>query len=304
MSSPDNPQVDPQPPVRPETQGMPPAAPDPFSSPDAFHANLAPSADPLSEPPPIENPVWSGWDVLLIAALTVVVMAVTQLGLAKAAQLLWYPRENLLEAAQRALQIPAVIIASQFLVYIPVALLMVALVEGKYHVPFWPSIRWNWPRSYWKFLALGGAALLALGTLERFLPMPSDTPFEHLFDRPMDAYLLVLIATIFAPLLEELFFRGFMYPVIARRLGVFSGILLSALAFALLHLPQYAYAWAAGLVIFVVGLACGAVRAVTKSVAASFLVHVGYNGMQMLIFAAVTRGFTRMPKSLIDISLR
>ena len=283
---------------------MPPAAPDLSTSRDALHANFVLSTVAPSSRPPIENPVWSGWDVLLIAALTFVVMVVTQVAMAKAAQLLWYPRENLLEAAQRALQNPAVIIASQFLVYIPVALLMVALVEGKYHVPFWPSIRWNWPRSFWKFLALGGAALLVLGTLERFLPTPSENPFEHLFDRPIDAYLLVLIATIFAPLMEELFFRGFMYPVIARRLGVTWGILLSALAFALLHLPQYAYAWVAALVIFVVGVACGAVRAVTKSVGASFLVHVGYNGMQMLILAAFTRGFTRMPKSLLELSLR
>jgi hypothetical protein len=40
------------------------------------------------------------------------------------------------------------------------------------------------------------------------------------------------------------------------------------------------------------------VRAVTGSVAASFLVHVGYNGAQMLIAISLTRGFTRMPKGV------
>jgi membrane protease YdiL (CAAX protease family) len=84
--------------------------------------------------------------------------------------------------------------------------------------------------------------------------------------------------------------------VLARRWGVGSGIFLSALPFALLHLQQYGYAWAVVLMIFVVGVVCGLVRAATRSVGASFLVHAGYNGTQMLIAIAFTRGFTHMPK--------
>jgi len=254
--------------------------------------------------PPVENPVWSGWDVTLIAALTFLIVMVLQFGLAKAAQVLWYPHDSFIEAAQKVGERPILLIVSQVLIYIPIALLMIMLIEGKYHVPFWRSVGWNWPRSLWKFLGIGGALLIVLSTLESLLPMPKDTPFEHLFDRPLDAYLLAIIAVTFAPLLEELFFRGLMYPVLARRLGVGWGVLLSSLPFALLHLPQYAYAWSAGFVILVVGVACGLVRATTKSVGASFLVHVGYNGTQMLIAVVLTRGFTHMPKGLLHIGLR
>jgi membrane protease YdiL (CAAX protease family) len=67
----------------------------------------------------------------------------------------------------------------------------------------------------------------------------------------------------------------------------------------LIHLPQYGWAWGAALVIFLVGVVCGVVRAVTRSVAASFLVHVGFNGMQMLIAVVMTRGFQHMPKALL-----
>jgi hypothetical protein len=65
-------------------------------------------------------------------------------------------------------------------------------------------------------------------------------------------------------------------------------------------LPQYGYAWAAGLTILIVGVVCGIVRAYTKSVGACFLVHAAYNGTQMLIAAALTRGFTHMPKGLLQ----
>ena len=50
--------------------------------------------------------------------------------------------------------------------------------------------------------------------------------------------------------------------------------------------------------IFLVGVVCGAVRAVTRSVGASFLVHAGFNGTQMLIAVVMTHGFKHMPKAL------
>jgi membrane protease YdiL (CAAX protease family) len=268
-----------------------PSAPDPFA---ALSAAPVPSA-----PPPIENPVWNGWDVLLIAGLTVVTMVALQLAVLLAAHWLWFPQESLADVSKKSI----LLIAAQFLLYIPVAACMVALVEGKYHVGFWQAIGWNWPRSGWKLLALGGAMFFALGLLQSVLPMPTDTPFEHLFDQPRDAYLLSIIAVTLGPLMEELFFRGFMYPVLARRMGAAGGIALTALPFGLIHLPQYGWAWGAALVIFLVGVVCGVVRAATRSVAASFLVHAGFNGTQMLIAVVMTQGFRHMPKGLAQFCL-
>ena len=256
--------------------------------PDLFRAASLPTA-----PPPVENPVWDGWDVLLIAGLTVVTMVVLQLVVLLAAHRLWYPHEALADMGQK----PILLIVSQFLLYLPVAACMVALVEGKYHVPFWQAIQWNWPRSGWKLLALGAAMFFVLGLLQSILPMPKDTPFEHLFDSPRDAYLLSIIAVTLGPLMEELFFRGFMYPVLARRMGAAWGVALTALPFGLIHLPQYGWAWGAALVIFLVGVVCGVVRAVTRSVGASFLVHAAFNGTQMLIAVVMTQGFRHMPRA-------
>jgi len=272
-----------------------PVAPHPLALDPADTTSLAPAVTP-----PVENPVWSGWDVLLIAAVTFVTMIAVQIGLVLADQWLRHPRETFFEVAQRVAQQPLMAIISQLLIYVPVALFMLLLVEGKYQVPFWRSIRWNWPRGAWKLLALGAVMLFALSLLQSLLPMPKDTPFEHLFDRPRDAYLLSLIAVSIGPLMEELFFRGFMYPVLARRMGAFWGIVLTALPFGLIHLPQYGWAWGAALVIFLVGVVCGIVRAITRSVGASFLVHVGYNGMQMLIALVATRGFQHMEKGFFS----
>ena len=51
------------------------------------------------------------------------------------------------------------------------------------------------------------------------------------------------------------------------------------------------------LIIFLVGIVLTTVRAVTKSVASSFLAHVGYNGTLMVLAALQTDGFRHMDKA-------
>jgi len=243
--------------------------------------------------PPVENPVWSGWDVLLIAALTFVTLVLVEL-LALVVAMRWvYPHTSFAEVAQK----PLLALVSEFLAYIAVAIFMVALVEGKYHVRFWDAIGWRWPRGEWRFLGLGVGMLFALNILEHFLPMPQNVPFDKFFERPMDAYLTSVFAVSLGPLMEEFFFRGFLYPVLARRTGVGWAIFLTALPFGLLHAFQFGNAWSAVLVIFIVGVVLTSVRAVTRSVGASFLVHIGYNGMLMLLAALQTDGFRHMHKA-------
>jgi uncharacterized protein len=292
LASFDNPQPEPQPDPKPE----PPQAVQPRIE---DQVNFGGTGSDLS-PPPAENPLWNGWDVLLIVGLAFATIFVSQFAILIGAHYLFYPHASMVDLAQR----PILLLISQYVIDVSVVLYLLLLIEGKYHAGFVRAIRWNWPGNAWKLLLVGGVMLLVLSMLENLLPMPKDTPFDKLFERPRDAYLLAIIAVSLGPLVEELFFRGFFYPVIARRWGIGWAIFLTALPFALMHMPQYGWAWGALLVIFIVGVVCGTVRAVTKSVGASFLVHVGYNGTQMLIALFATSGFTHMPKALMALSFR
>jgi uncharacterized protein len=259
---------------------------EPFPPPGFAPATPAPKAG--------ENPVWNGWDVLVIAVLTALLaFFLVPLLVAFGAQHFVYPHESLLELAQK----PALALLSQFLAYVSVALYMVVLIQGKYHRGFWLAVRWNWPGIVGVSMLGVGVLMLGFDLLGRFLPMPKDTPFEQFFDRPLDAYLLAVFAVTLGPLMEELFFRGFLYPVLAQRLGAVWGILLTALPFGLIHFFQYGRSWGAVLIIFLVGVVLTAVRAVTKSVASSFLAHVGYNGTLMVLAALQTDGFRHMDKA-------
>jgi len=293
VSSQDNPQIEPKLPLSSEPSSSFPRGPDsqPFSLSGAGLEQNSPLA-----PQSGENPVWNGWDVLVIIGLAFVTILLSQFVILFGAHYLVYPRVRVADLAQR----PILILIMQFVIDGAVGLYLFLWVEGKYRVPFWKAIRWNWPSGWWKLLGVGVVTLLGLGMLERILPMPKDTPFDKLFSSPRDAYLIALMAVSLGPLVEELFFRGMFYPVLAKHWGAEWGVFLTALLFGLMHLPQYGNAWGPLVVIFLVGVVCGAVRAATGSVGSSFLVHVGYNGTQMLIAILITHGFTQMPRSLLE----
>jgi hypothetical protein len=291
LSSSDNPQFEIRPPVNAEPQAMFPAPPDAVELPPVASTGGALIATAV---PPPENPVWSGWDVSLIAALTLLTLFVVESAIVLGAWLFVYPGSRFDDVAQR----PLLSMLGQYLAYLAVVAYMVMLVQGKYHSPFWVSIRWRWPgKASLRFLGIG-VLTVALDILSRFLPMPKTSPFDQFFARPIDAYLMVTFAVGFGPLMEELFFRGFLYPVLARRIAAPAAVLLTALPFGLLHYVQYR-SWAAVLIITLVGVVLGSVRAVTKSVAASFLVHVGYNGTLMTLAAVATDGFRHMDKAAL-----
>jgi uncharacterized protein len=284
LALPENPHIEP-PALNTEPQTLVPLIVEPFPPPALVSTRPAPKAG--------EDPVWNAWDVLLIFVLTVVTLVVVQVASVLAALRFAYPHETWFDVAQK----PVLALLSQLLTYAAVALYMILLVEGKYHTRFWQGIRWNWPGIAGVSLVGLGVVMLGLDFLGRFLPMPKETPFDQFFANPSDAYLTAAFAVSLGPLMEELFFRGFLYPVIARRLGAGWGILLTALPFGLIHFFQYGHSWGAVLIIFLVGIVLTTVRAATKSVASSFLTHVGYNGTLMVLAALQTDGFRHMEKA-------
>lgn len=78
-----------------------------------------------------------------------------------------------------------------------------------------------------------------------------------------------------APLLEELFFRGFLYAGLApSRLGAAGAVVCTALFWALVHVQ---YDWYGVTTIFVIGLLLGLARAKTGTLVIPLLLHVAAN---------------------------
>lgn len=163
------------------------------------------------------------------------------------------------------------------------------------HADFLTSIRWNMPRRQAAALALVGGVGLALasGIFESLLHkwVPKTLPIDELFRDRNSAYLFSFFGVLVAPFIEEIFFRGFLYPVLAKKLEPGTAIVLTAAAFAVIHQQQLAHAWVPLLWLFVVGLILTYVRARTKSVATSVLIHISYNCTLFVLLYIATQGF-------------
>jgi uncharacterized protein len=246
-----------------------------------------------------ENPTWNLLDIAAILGFVVLALAVVMTVTFLAAHSL--PRFQKMspeELAQNAmLMIPA-----QTVLYLLLVAFMVQIVRLRNSGNFLAAIKWNIPAARTAVLAVTGGAGLALlseiftSLLSRWIP--KSLPIDKFFQDTNSAYLLAVFGIMVAPFVEELFFRGFLYPALARRMGVVLSITITSAAFAVLHQGQLAHAWVPLLWLFVVGVVLTTVRARTKSVATTVLIHMGYNATLFTLLFIVTQGFRHMEKAL------
>jgi membrane protease YdiL (CAAX protease family) len=252
---------------------------------DAQAAELVPAAPP--------DPAWNGWDVLRLVFLTIVALFVGVFAVLLTARWRVYPHTALGEIAR----VPLVVVAGQSVAYLLILAYMYVLVTRERRRPdFLAAIHWNWPSNIAVYVLAGFALSLALQGLAHLLPIPKELPIDSFFKTPAEAWALGILSVTLAPLMEELFFRGFLYPVLARRLGLPIAVFVTALGFALLHGAQLMFAWGPVLLIFLVGLILTMVRAKQNSVAASLLIHMAYNGTISVAMFAATDGFRHLEK--------
>jgi membrane protease YdiL (CAAX protease family) len=175
------------------------------------------SAPAVAINPGAENPPWSGLDLLLVCLVLVLALFLfssiffaivlhSSLGLGvSAAELSKNPG-------------PIVIVPSMTLAYLAMLIAMYLVVTRHRQRPFWQTVGWRWPSNPgWLAYMLGGALLaVGLGELSRLLPIPKSLPMDQFFQNRQGAYLMMIFGVAIAPLAEEMFFRGFLYPVLDR----------------------------------------------------------------------------------------
>ena len=202
--------------------------------------------------------------------------------------------------AKNAIQIwgdVRIALAIQAVAYLAAGWFVYRMIARHYGVPFLRGIHWKWPKTKWPVYLIGGVVLAYLITsLEAILPKPPELPIDKFFRSPIALWLFASFGTVLAPLVEELFFRGLLFPALLRKLSVPVTILLTAFLFTLLHGVQLGWSWGPLLLIFLVALALTVVRARAQSVAASVLVHLGYN-LTLFFFEFIgTDGFRNLDK--------
>ena len=171
------------------------------------------------------------------------------------------------------------------------------------HMPFWRTIGWrDWrsktvPRAaLYALCAVGG---MALAVVVEIGSIPFQTkaklPIEALFHNRIGVLWLMSVGILLAPAVEETIFRGYLYPVLARTLGVEGGILTTGFLFGLMHAPQLWGGWGQIGLMVLVGIVLTYARARTGTVLTSWLLHLGCNTFLFAGFFISTSGLRHMP---------
>lgn len=134
---------------------------------------------------------------------------------------------------------------------------------------------------------LSGAIILLGGALLG----PLEQPGQALLDTEMltgtALVLTVVAACVLAPLLEELTFRGVLFQVLGRRVGVTGGVVGSAIVFSVVHLevllPPQVESVVYGSALAAVGAVFALVFHRTRSLVAAMVAHATFNGVQLLL---------------------
>lgn len=160
------------------------------------------------------------------------------------------------------------------------------LISWKYGEAVWPALGFKlaFRGAIWSLLA---GPLLAVGV--SLLGVAINTPqvrdpIREMITGRASLALVMIFGVLIAPFVEELFFRGFLLPLIARSIGPWPSVITTAILFALPHGAQNEWAWQQLVLIAVAGVAFGIARVRTGATSASFLMHAGFNAMQFLSF--------------------
>jgi membrane protease YdiL (CAAX protease family) len=145
--------------------------------------------------------------------------------------------------------------------------------------------------STWTFLPAGVVLALVSQLIPVLFPSNKTFPIEKMIKDPISGWSMALFGVCIAPFVEEMFFRGMIYPVIEKRWGLEAAVLGSAVLFASIHSAQLGGALPELGAIFLVGVALGYVRGRSGSLLPSFLMHTAYNATLFAAIVAGTAGF-------------
>jgi membrane protease YdiL (CAAX protease family) len=169
--------------------------------------------------------------------------------------------------------------------------------------PFWQTTGWRplemgrWPKGvvYSAYILGGGLLCFMVSVISDVYGTQKELPIQEMFQDRRSALLFVTLAVLLAPLIEETIFRGYIYPVVARTFGMGLGVLLTGTLFGLMHAQQLWGGWVQIAMLVMVGIFFTYARAMTRSVVASYLLHLGYNSFMAVGFLISPLGYRALP---------
>jgi uncharacterized protein len=221
--------------------------------------------------------VWLGSVVLLLGVQVLVIIPYAMLRYRGAA----------LEIA--GLQKDATAILLSVLSTIPAHLLTLGLVWavvtsfGKR--PFWRTLGWSWGRKVGLWTSIGLAVLvLIFGGVLTKLVGGEATEVDQIVASSMAARIsIAVLATLTAPLVEEMIYRGLLYSALQRVMGRLLAVIFVSFLFAFVHVFQYSNNLGVIAAITIFSLSLTLMRAYSGRLLPCYIMHLVFNGLQSIL---------------------
>ncbi|MDD5634711.1 MAG: type II CAAX endopeptidase family protein [Candidatus Omnitrophica bacterium] len=110
-------------------------------------------------------------------------------------------------------------------------------------------------------------------------PLMPNIPFNSVFAEAKIIGNIVMIFSVLliAPVVEEIIFRGFLFPAINKYLGIYISIVLTSVLFTLAHYHQVGNDYLFAFLLFILSLVITWAKALTKSTWFAIVLHAIYN---------------------------
>ena len=215
---------------------------------------------------------WGYQDLALVIGLLLAAMVAVGVG-AMGAMKVWH----------LTVTSPPLLLTSNLAIYLAL-LVIFKVVFSRYSAPMLASLGWRMRSGNVLMLAAAGGIALpfVISGIGQLLHTPE---VKTAMDEVPDSIPLALMAVLLAPFFEELFFRGFLQPLLSRTFGVILGVLITGALFGGLHAAEYLFVWQYVVAITLVGVALGFVRVWTNSIVPTTVMHSCFNGLQVIAVA-------------------
>jgi len=180
------------------------------------------------------------------------------------------------DAASIFLQIAAIIPA-----HLLTVLLAWIVVTRMRRYPFLETLGWrSGGFAWWHYVVILVSFFGLAALVGNYFPEQENDLIRILQSSRSAVYIVALVATITAPFVEEVVYRGVLYSAFQRNLGIPAAFFLVTFLFALVHVPQYYPSYSTIFLLCILSMTLTAIRVVSNNLLPCVILHTLFNGIQ------------------------
>ncbi len=159
----------------------------------------------------------------------------------------------------------------------------IVVTQGK-KFSFFQMLGWkNGGFAWWHYVVILLAFFALAVVVGNYFPEKENELIRILQSSRSAVYIVAIVATLTAPLVEEVVYRGVLYSAFQRAFGVPTAFLLVTGLFALVHVPQYYPSYSTIFLLTILSLTLTAIRVRSGNLLPCVVLHTLFNGIQSVL---------------------